>query len=76
VLTLVIPAALLGVLLEELVFGPALSRLAINYAVLNLGAGFPEVLAVLAGLAVAAAFAVIWVTREATRESVAQGLAT
>lgn len=75
VLTLVLPAALLGVVLEELVFGPALSRLAINYAVLNLGAGLPEVLAVLAGLAVAGGVAVIWVTREATRESVVQGLA-
>ncbi|HWD84639.1 MAG TPA: ABC transporter permease [Solirubrobacteraceae bacterium] len=76
VLTLIVPAAVLGVVLEELLFGPELSRLAINYAVLDLGAGVTEVLAVLAGLGVAAAVAVAWVSREAARESVVRGLAT
>lgn len=75
VLALVVPAAVIGVLLEELVFGPELSRLAINYAVFDLGAGWPEIGAVLAGLAAAAIVAVAWVSREATRESVVEGLA-
>ncbi len=74
VLTLVVPAAIVGVALEELVFGPALSRLAIDYAVLDLGARWPELLAVVGGLVVAAVAAVAWVTREATRESVVEGL--
>jgi ABC-type lipoprotein release transport system permease subunit len=75
VLALVVPAAIVGVLLEELLFGPELSRLAINYAVLDLGARLPEIGAVLAGLAVAAGLAVVWITREVTRESVVEGLA-
>jgi hypothetical protein len=76
VLALIVPAAVLGVMLEELLFGPELSRLAINYAVLDLGAGLTEVLAVLGGLGVAAAVAVAWVSRGAARESVVRGLAT
>ena len=75
VVALVVPAALIGVALERWVFGPALSRLAENYAVLSLAAGRLEVLAVVAGLGVAGAFAVAWVTREAARESVVEGLA-
>jgi ABC-type antimicrobial peptide transport system permease subunit len=75
VIALVVPAGVVGVVLERFVFGPALSRLAENYAVLNLGAGLPEVVAVCAGLAVAAAGAVIWVARGASRESVVEGLA-
>ena len=51
---LVVPAAIIGVLLERFVFGPGLSRLAENYATLPLDAGAPQILAVLAGLAVAA----------------------
>jgi ABC-type lipoprotein release transport system permease subunit len=74
VLALVVPAAVLGVLLERLVFGPALSRLAVNYAVLDLGTRVGEVLAVLAGLAVASVVAVGWVARGASRESVVEGL--
>jgi ABC-type lipoprotein release transport system permease subunit len=75
VLTLVIPAALTGVALERLVFGPALSDLAENYATLPLGAGWHEIAAVLAGLGAAALIAVVWVAREAARESVVEGLA-
>lgn len=75
VVALVVPAAVLGVILEELLFGPELSRLAINYAALDLGARLPEIGAVLAGLALAGGLAVVWVTREATRESVVEGLA-
>lgn len=75
VLTLVIPAAIAGVALERLVFGPALSRLAESYATLPLGAGPPEIAAVLAGLALAALLAVAWVAREAARQPVVEGLA-
>jgi ABC-type lipoprotein release transport system permease subunit len=74
VVMLVVPAAVIGVLLERLVFGPALSRLAENYATLPLDAGVPEILAVLAGLALAAVAAVAYVSRQASRESVVEGL--
>jgi ABC-type lipoprotein release transport system permease subunit len=75
VVALVVPAAVVGVVLERFVFGPALSRLAENYANLPLNATLLEVVATLAGLAVAAAFAVFWVARQAVRESVVAGLA-
>lgn len=75
VLMLVVPAAIVGVALERWVFGPALSRLAENYATLPLQAGLPQVAAVLAGLGVAALLAVAWVSRDAARESVVEGLA-
>jgi ABC-type lipoprotein release transport system permease subunit len=73
-LMLVLPAALVGVLLERLVFGPALSRLAAGYAVLPLAAGAAEVAATLVGLLLAALVAVAWVARQAGRESVLTGL--
>ncbi len=73
-LALVVPAALLGVVLEWLVLGPALSRLAINYATLSLNPTVDEVLAVVAGLAAAASIAILWVSSQASRESVVTGL--
>jgi ABC-type antimicrobial peptide transport system permease subunit len=75
VLALVVPAALLGVLLERLVLGPALARLAASYATLSLDASTLEIAAVLAGLAISGALAVVWVARQATRETVVAGLA-
>ncbi len=75
-LALVVPAAVVGVLLERLVFGPALSQLAASYATLALGAGATEVGATLAGLGVSCAVAVMWVARQAGRESVIAGLAS
>jgi ABC-type antimicrobial peptide transport system permease subunit len=75
VITLVVPAALLGIALERFVFGPALSRLAENYATLSLDATMVDVLATLAGLGVASAVAVLWVARQSVRESVTDGLA-
>jgi ABC-type antimicrobial peptide transport system permease subunit len=75
-LAIVVPAAVVGVLLERLALGPALSRLAENYATLPLAAGPREILAVLAGLALAALIAVAWVARGASRESVVEGLAS
>jgi ABC-type lipoprotein release transport system permease subunit len=74
-LALVVPAAIVGVLLERLLLGPALSRLAINYATLALGASVPQLLVTLAGLAVAACVAVAWVGGAAVREPVVSGLA-
>jgi putative ABC transport system permease protein len=74
VIALVVPAAALGVLLERLVLGPALGRLAASYVTLSLGASVLEIAAVLAGLALAGAVAVVWVARQATRESVIAGL--
>jgi ABC-type lipoprotein release transport system permease subunit len=75
-LAIVVPAAVVGVLLERLLLGPALSRLAENYATLPLGAGPSEIFAVLAGLGFAALIAVAWVARGASRESVVEGLAS
>ena len=74
-LALVVPAAVVGVLLERFVLGPALSRLAVNYASLQLQAGALEVTATVVGLLIAAALAVAWVSRQAARESVLAGLA-
>ena len=74
VLALVIPAAVLGILIERLVLGPALANLAVNYATLELGAGLSQIAAVVVGLLVACAIAVLWVTRRATPETVVQGL--
>jgi bacterioferritin-associated ferredoxin len=75
VIAIVVRAALIGIALERFVFGPALSRLAENYAALSLNATMLEVLATLAGLAVAGAVAVVWVARQSVRESVVRGLA-
>ncbi len=74
VVMLVVPAAIVGVALERFVFGPALSHLAESYATLPLHAGVVEILAVLAGLVVAALAAVGYVSRQAARESVVEGL--
>ena len=74
-LALVVPAAIIGILLERFVFGPALSRLAENYATLPLSATLLDVLATLVGLGIAAGVAIIWVARQSLRESVVAGLA-
>jgi hypothetical protein len=60
--------------LERVVLGPALSRLAASYVVLPLGASGAEIAVVLAGLALAGAVAVVWVARQAVRESVIAGM--
>jgi ABC-type antimicrobial peptide transport system permease subunit len=73
-LALVVPAAVVGVLLERFVFGPALANLAASYATLPLNATPLQVLATLGGLALAAGVAVMWVARQASRESVVAGL--
>ena len=75
VVALVIPAAALGIVLERIVLGPAMSRLAASYATLPLEASVAEVAVVLGGLAIAGAVTVFWVARQATRETVVAGLA-
>jgi len=74
VIALVVPAAVIGILLERLVLGPALSRLAASYVTLSLGASALEIVAVLAGLALAGGIAVAWVARRTTRENVIAGM--
>ncbi|WP_249011519.1 FtsX-like permease family protein [Conexibacter sp. DBS9H8] len=75
VVTLIAPAAALGVLAEAWLLGPALARLAAGYASLDLAPTRVDVLAVLAGLALAGAIAVWAVTRRALAEPVLAGLA-
>jgi ABC-type lipoprotein release transport system permease subunit len=74
-LALVIPAALVGGLLEHFVLGPALSNLAANYATLSLQASTLELSLTGLGLLAAAGLAVAWVARQAAHESVLAGLA-
>jgi hypothetical protein len=74
VLALAVPALLLGVLLERLVFGPALARLAAGYATLPLGLSVAEAVATVAGVLAAGTVAVVWVARQAGREPVVRGL--
>jgi ABC-type antimicrobial peptide transport system permease subunit len=74
VAALVVPAAAAGVLLERDLLGPVLSRLAENYAVLDLAAGGAAVAALLAGLSLAGLVAVLWVARAAARDPVVEGL--
>ncbi len=74
VVALVVPAALIGIVLERLVLGPALARLAASYVTLSLSATGTEIALVLAGLALAGLVAIVWVTRQTTRESVIAGL--
>jgi predicted lysophospholipase L1 biosynthesis ABC-type transport system permease subunit len=74
VVALVVPAAVIGIVIERLVLGPALSSLAASYASLSLQPTWLEIAAVLAGLALCSAVAVLWVARRATRETVVSGL--
>lgn len=75
VIALLLPSAALGIVLEQLVLAPTLSRLAASYAALPISASGGEIAAVLAGTAIAGAVAVMWVARQATRETVVAGLA-
>jgi predicted lysophospholipase L1 biosynthesis ABC-type transport system permease subunit len=75
VLALVIPAAVAGVALQRWVLGPALSHLAEDYATLPLRAGVGEIALTAAGLLLAGALAVAWVSYRAQRDPVLEGLA-
>jgi len=72
--TVVLPAAVIGALLERFALGPAMARLAVGYASLELTAGPGELAAVLVGLGVLATAAVLWVARQATREPIVSEL--
>ncbi len=74
VLCMLIPAAVVGVLLERYALGPSLSRLAANYVTLPLRAGPAEIAITIAGLLLAAAVAVLWVARQAGRDPIVNGL--
>ena len=75
VLALVVPAAVAGIALERFLLGPALAHIAASYTVLDLSPTPVEVLAILIGLALAGAAAIIAVARAALQESVVAGLA-
>jgi ABC-type antimicrobial peptide transport system permease subunit len=70
----VVPAAAIAVVLERLVLGPALTRIAAGYVTLALGAGAELAAGVVLGLLALAAAAVCWVSRQAARESIVAGL--
>jgi predicted lysophospholipase L1 biosynthesis ABC-type transport system permease subunit len=74
VLCMLLPATVVGVLLERLALGPSLSRLAANYVTLPLRAGPSEIAVTIAGLLLAAAVAVLWVARQTGREPIVSGL--
>jgi len=69
-----VPAALLGVLLERVAFGPLVARLAAGYADLPLAPTAAQALAVPAGLALLAGLATALVARRTLREPVVEGL--
>ncbi len=71
---MLLPATVVGVLLERFALGPSLSRLAANYVTLPLRAGVAEIAITIAGLLLAAAIAVLWVARQAGREPIVTGL--
>jgi len=71
---LVVPAALLGVLLERFVFGPLVARLAAGYVTLPLTAGPLEIALVLLGLGGLAAGAALWTAWRAERDPITAGL--
>ncbi|HEX4307769.1 MAG TPA: ABC transporter permease [Solirubrobacterales bacterium] len=73
-LAVLVPAAVVAVVLERLVLGPAVSRLAEGYASLALGADATEIGILLAGLALIGALAVWWVVRRLTAGPIAGGL--
>jgi len=70
----VVLAAPLGLLLERVLLGPGVSRLAADYATLPLVAAPGEVAAVVVGLGAVAAASSAWVGRRIARESVVSGL--
>jgi len=73
-LVVAVPAALAGILLEWLVLGPLVARLAAGYATLPLAPTAGQVALVLGGLGLLAAGATAVVARRAMREPVIAGL--
>jgi ABC-type antimicrobial peptide transport system permease subunit len=64
----------LGVIVERLLLGPAVARLAAGYASLPLGAGAGQVVAITAGLVAVATAAAVWVAWRVEREPISVGL--
>jgi ABC-type lipoprotein release transport system permease subunit len=73
-LAVAVPAALAGVLLEWLVFGPLVARLAAGFADLPLAPSIGQVALVLGGLLALSAAATTLVARRTMRERVIEGL--
>jgi ABC-type lipoprotein release transport system permease subunit len=73
-LTVAVPAAVAGVVLEWLVFGPLVARLAAGFADLPLAPSGGQVALVIGGLLVLAATATALVARRALQEPVIAGL--
>jgi ABC-type antimicrobial peptide transport system permease subunit len=69
-----LPAALAGVALERLVFGPLVTSLAAGFAALPLSPTAGQIALVLGGMAALAALATALVARRAMREPVVAGL--
>jgi hypothetical protein len=69
-----VPAALAGVVLEILVLGPLVARLAAGFATLPIAPGAGQVILVVAGLLALAALATALVARRVLREPVVLGL--
>jgi ABC-type lipoprotein release transport system permease subunit len=72
--TVLAPAALVAIVLERLVLGPEMSRIAVSYVTLDLAADPAEIALVLAGLAALGAIAVWWVARRACAAPIAAEL--
>jgi ABC-type antimicrobial peptide transport system permease subunit len=69
-----IPAAIIGVLLELVLFGPLVSRLAASFASLPLGASMGQIALVIGGLLALSAIATALVARRVMREPIIAGL--
>jgi ABC-type antimicrobial peptide transport system permease subunit len=73
-LCMLVPAGIVGFALQRFLLGPALSHLAADYATLPLKASPSQIGVTVLGLGAAVAVAVLWVARQAGRESVVEGL--
>jgi hypothetical protein len=73
-LAVAVPAALAGVVLERVAFGPLVSRLAAGFAQLALAPTAGQVALVIGGLLALAALATALVARRAMTEPIARGL--
>jgi predicted lysophospholipase L1 biosynthesis ABC-type transport system permease subunit len=73
-LAVAVPAALAGVILERVAFGPLVSRLAAGFAELALAPTAGQIALVIGGLLVLAALATTLVARRAMTEPIARGL--
>ena len=66
--------SLLGVALQALALGPAVSRITAGYADLSLAPSLGDIALLIAGLGLLSLLAAGWTARTLTREPVAQGL--